>query len=174
MQSNNLPEKNNASYITDIYKSAFPACALKIKTNGGSMDDARDVFQEAMVDFLVKMKKPGFEVHTSTVAYLQQACFYIWLGRHKKQRKTVSIEGVAPQLEAEQTDAEKYQQKEDRITQMHRNLKTLDDPCRQLLNMFFFEKKKDKEIAVSLAYTTQFVKTKRRRCIAKLRKAMSN
>lgn len=55
---------------------------------------------------------------------------------------------------------------------LYQGLKLLKEDCRTLLNLTFFEKIGDQEIADKMGYSYAFVPQKRRRCIKKLKTFM--
>jgi len=53
-------------------------------------------------------------------------------------------------------------------------LEVIEESCRQVLTLSFFEKRSGAEIAQQLDYTEAFVKVKKHRCLEYLRKTVLN
>ena len=162
--------KGDQRAIKEIYKKLFRPCCYPVFNDKGSLDDAREVFQEAFISLLAKLKDPDFVIKSSLQAYLRQSCFHIWLKMRRKSRRQSNTDPNEMIIADDQSDLEAKKIKEDRIDKLNSCIKKAPDKCRQLLQLYFFEKKKDKEIAPIMGYSEDFVKNKRRRCINGLKK----
>ena len=89
---NTLLEKlktEDSSSFELLYKFFFPSIASYIKQNTGSNEDAEDVFQEAIIVLLQKVRQPDFVLTFSLNTYLYAVAKNIWLiellsGSHNK------------------------------------------------------------------------------------------
>jgi DNA-directed RNA polymerase specialized sigma24 family protein len=114
-----------------LYKSAFPAAARYISKMGGSFDEAKDIFQDALVIYYEKAASGATSVNTSEKAYLLGISKNLWLRRFKENTLHTSIDGI--DLEAT-TDEEDYA--ENRL--MH-YLATAGKKCMDLLRAFYYD-----------------------------------
>src|SRR5690349_24465334 len=60
-----------------------------IINNNGSTDDARDVFQEAMIVLYEKARSGNFELHCQIKTYVYSVSRRIWLKRLQQSRRFV-------------------------------------------------------------------------------------
>src|SRR5882757_1422093 len=96
-----MPEMNNLiRTATDreklfivLYKSAFPSVARYVSKMGGSFDEAKDVFQDALVIYYEKSAENNFELKTTAKAYLLGIAKHLWLKKHRDNSKHVAIDG---------------------------------------------------------------------------------
>ena len=51
--------------IREIYRLYLPRAANLITRNGGNAEDAKDIFQEALVIIYEKASKPDFQLNSS-------------------------------------------------------------------------------------------------------------
>lgn len=170
---NGLKQGDHAS-IKYIYETFFPDCARVVLKNGGEMDDAREVFQIAFCSLLEKLGDASFNVKSTVGGYIYTSCKYIWWGEHKRKSKwrLLDIEEVHIPDTNSLEDNLNVDELE-KIKRLHTCLNELKEDCRKLLKLSFKKDKiKDAEIAAELNYTAQYVKTKRKRCMKKLRKCM--
>ena len=127
---------NDFKVLDAIYAHDLPRVTKMIVQNKGSVDDARDVFQDAIVVLFKRLKEPDFAINSNFSNYLYGICKFIWLRQLKKKHRTevtlsneavlksdVSIEGDFLKIEQRKF----YQEK----------LKQLGDDCRKVLNYFF-------------------------------------
>lgn len=160
--------------IQDLYKDAFGYCASFILKNKGSREDASEIFQRSMVVLLEKLQDDQFTIQHTIKTYLYSINRNQWLTELKRKGKTVAIiseEGKEIPLVSED-NREEQEAKENQYTQMFEAMKEASEECQKVLKLTFFKKKKDKEIAPIMGYTPEFVRNKRRRCIASLRKKL--
>ena len=66
--------KNDARAIENIYKSNFSTIQAFILNNNGSYDDARDIFQEAMIVLYENAKNESFVLTCQIKTYLYSIC----------------------------------------------------------------------------------------------------
>src|ERR1700743_1634585 len=67
-----------------LYKSAFPSVAGYINKMGGSFDDAKDIFHDALVIYYEKSVAPGFVINSTPKAYLTGISKHLWLHKFKE------------------------------------------------------------------------------------------
>ena len=79
-------KKRDNKVLTFIYKEVFPAVRYYVISNGGSHDDAKDVFQESIIIAFKQISENNIEIKTSFDAYLYGMSRLIWLKilRNKK------------------------------------------------------------------------------------------
>src|SRR5688500_19826541 len=73
-------------FFESIYETAFPAFARFAAKMNASFDDAKDVFQDAMVVYYEKSNDPKFLPRTTPEAYVLGIARHLWLKRFKRQR----------------------------------------------------------------------------------------
>lgn len=165
--------KNNDFKILDaIYANNLSKVTKMIIQNNGSSDDARDVFQEAIVVLFKRLKEPDFKINSSFSNYLYGICKFIWLRQLKKKHRTevtlsneevlkgdVSIEKEIFKTEQRQFYKEKFSE--------------LGEDCQQVLQLFF-DGKPLREIGRLMDYTNDYIKRKKYKCKEKLAKLIKD
>jgi len=177
LQKDELEEIRNGgnNAIKEIYKSGFVYCTTYIIKNGGNQEDAREIFQQSMVVFLEKLHDEAFVLNSTVKKYLSGICRNQWLKELKRRGK---IELLSTDTEMNQLGlVEEVLPAEDetpsRIQQVFQHLNIGSEACKRILHLTFFNKLSDKEIAPIMDYTLEFVRNKRRRCIASIRKKIN-
>src|SRR3712207_199119 len=69
-----------------LYKAYFPSIAYYIRQNKGNMADAEDIFQEAVIVFLGKIRYGNFRLSSSIKTYLHAIARNFWLKRLRDER----------------------------------------------------------------------------------------
>lgn len=163
--------KNDRQAIEGIYSRHFGMIQSMIINNNGSSDDARDVFQEAMIVLYEKAKSPEFELQCQLKTYLYSVCRRLWLKRLSQfQRYVPEINGLEEQVPVED-DLEEHEKKNQEFQMMEKALLGLGEPCKSLLEAFYIQKKNMNEIAASFGYTNpENAKNQKYKCLIRLRK----
>lgn len=76
--------KENKVVLKTIYNSYFPDIRRFILLNKGSDDDARDIFQDALVILFLKVRKNIPTLNCTFGTYLYAICKYLWLKEHRR------------------------------------------------------------------------------------------
>ena len=142
-----------------------------IINNNGSADDAKDIFQEAMIVLYEKVKSGTFELNSLLKTYLYSVCRRLWLKRLLQLQKTSpeveSVEDVIPVEE----DLEMHEQRNADFLLMEKAMNSLGEPCRSLLEAYYLQKKTMVEIAGNFGYTNaDNAKNQKYKCLMRLKK----
>ena len=84
-----LKTEKSASFEL-IYKFYFPSVSNYVKKNMGNEDDAKDIFQEAIIVLLQKVRKTDFILTSSLKTYLYAIAKNLWLKR-LRDNKLISM-----------------------------------------------------------------------------------
>jgi RNA polymerase sigma factor (sigma-70 family) len=72
-------QKRDNKVLTLIYKELFPGISNYILNNGGSSDDAKDVFQESIIIIFRQIEDNKLDIKTGFDSYLYGIAKLIWL-----------------------------------------------------------------------------------------------
>src|SRR5688572_1200580 len=103
----NLEKGDNAA-IELLYKSCFPAVDFYVRKNKGTAEDARDIFQEAVVILLNKIRLPGFELTASLKTYLYAISKNLWLKQLRGNKQIIADNTHESDSESDPFDVEIY------------------------------------------------------------------
>src|SRR5688572_1434850 len=84
-----------------LYKFYFPSVASYIKQNTGSKQDAEDIFQEAILVLLQKVRQPDFVLTSALKTYLYAVAKNLWLKRLRERKLVLMDEPERFQMESE-------------------------------------------------------------------------
>lgn len=167
-------QRGESKAIRQLYTVAFSSCANMIVSNNGSEEDARDIFQEALLVFIKKLQTSDFKLTAQPKTYLYAVCRNLWLKQLQKRKKTKSTvqiddpNNMVPLVHVDGVEEKKIlETKHELISEI---LDQLNGDCRELLLSFYFKKMPLKEIAKIMDYSDGFVKVKKKRCMDALKK----
>ncbi len=153
--------QNNRLGLQKIYSLFLPKIAKFIVANGGNVHDAKDVFQDAIVVIYQKARQEDFQLKSKFSTLLYGVCRNLWGNRLQKvSRKRVTF------LEEDKykdvvEDLGETIQKEERSKILWLAFKQLGKECQQLMQLFF-AKKKMKEIAEVMGFSSLAYAKKRK------------
>jgi RNA polymerase sigma factor (sigma-70 family) len=164
--------KQNSAAINTIYKENYGIIQAYIIKNNGSEDDAKDVFQEAMVVLYEKSKNEHFTLTSKISSFLYAISRHIWLKKLQKLGKnpTKNLEPYEAILE-EEDELEKIEEKEQILQRLEQSVLKLGEPCSSLIKAFYLEKQNMQNIAERFGYTNaENAKTQKYKCFMRLKK----
>lgn len=147
-----------------IYKEHFLLIKSFIVKNSGTIDDARDVFQEAIIVIYRYTKKDDFKINCSFETFLYSICRTIWLNNlRNKKIHTDKLDDIREYITFSASDDEQIEESaEYKLYQKH--FQKLGDECKKLLQLFY-DKVPYKEIAKRMNYKSiGLVKKKKFKC----------
>jgi RNA polymerase sigma factor (sigma-70 family) len=142
-----------------------------IINNNGSVDDARDIFQEAMIVLYEKSKDPAFTLSCQIKTYLYSVSRRLWLKRLQQQQRFMpDLNGIEDTVPVEE-DLEAHQPQQDEFQLMEKAMAGLGEPCKSLLEAFYIQRKNMNEIAAEFGYTNaDNAKNQKYKCLTRLKK----
>jgi RNA polymerase sigma factor (sigma-70 family) len=154
--------------IRALYENSFSSCARLIMNNSGSLEDAQDLFQEAIIVFIQKLKKPKFQLTASPSTFIYAIVRNLWLKQLRKNGKKalliVDDEEKHLQIPAVE-DIEEVYLKENKHLAIEDAIKSLSEECQSIIMHYYFNKLSLGRIAELLNYSKNFIKVKKKRCM---------
>lgn len=148
-----------------LYITAFPVVARFVGKMNGSLDDASDLFQDALVIYCEKVADPGFTTYISPEAYILGITKHLWMRKYTHDRKKVSLDI----MESSITIPNDYDPEVDSM-QLLKLLATTGRKCMELLQAFYYEKISMKILAGKFGFGTERSATVQKyKCIEKIR-----
>jgi RNA polymerase sigma factor (sigma-70 family) len=162
---------NDRKSIETIYRTHYNMVQTLVINNSGTSDDARDIFQEAIVVLYEKAKSGSFELHAQLKTYLYAVCRRLWLKKLMIYKRFSGDLANAPETIATEDDLEIYDHRTEDFELMDRALHHLGEPCKELLESYYLRKKNMSEIAKEFGYTNaDNAKNQKYKCLMRLKK----
>lgn len=142
-----------------------------ICTNNGSEQEAKDVYQEAVLAFYQKVQQPEFVLTCKIKTYLYAVCRRLWLKRlAEKKRFHGNIEESESFLGIEEEMAD-IVEKEKRFDTMSRAMEGLGEPCLSIIKDFYIHDLSMEVIGGKFGYTNaDNAKNQKYKCLQRLKK----
>jgi RNA polymerase sigma factor (sigma-70 family) len=150
----------------------YPVIANYIRLNGGSEDEARDVFQDAVVVLYQKLQDESFELTCKIQTFLYSVSRNLWLNEIR-MKSWYSPENEIKEENADitETDTEEDEGIRKNITQLNHCIEKLGQPCSSLIKMYYIDNLSMTEIAEKMSYTNaDNAKNQKYKCLQRLKK----
>ncbi len=162
---------NDTKAIEYIYKENFTIIQTFIINNNGTYDDARDIFQEAMIALYEKTQSESFNLTCKINTYVYSICRRLWLKRlqqiGKYSNQIDSLEETVPVEE----DLEIHEKRDAEFAIMERAMGSLGEPCKSLLEGYYIKKMDMQALAKEFGYTNaDNAKNQKYKCLMRLKK----
>lgn len=162
--------------LTQLYRRYFPMVIHFVTTNSGTEDDAKDIYQEALIVLYEKVRSGSLELHCQLKTYLYSISRRLWL-KQLTQRSRFMVRDVetpaADELAIEQLDDDltDHEERDRQFTLMADSLDRLGEPCRTLLEDFYIQHLSMQDITEKFGYTNaDNAKTQKYKCLMRLKR----
>jgi len=163
--------RNDKKAVETIYKENYSTVQSLIINNNGTADDAKDIFQEAMIVLYEKARSGNFELSCQIKTYVYSVSRRLWLKRLQHANRYSGDLGNAEALVQVEDDIEEHTRRDAEFEMMRKAIISLGEPCKSLLEAFYLQKKNMQDIAVSFGYTNaENAKTQKYKCLIRLKK----
>lgn len=169
-------KENNAQGIDEIYALYSDNVKRYILRNNGGMDDAADIFQEALIDIYNLAHTPSFILTCPFEAFLITICKRKWLNALKKRGRkpvTVSLEDVYTLTPDDLIASDAYAEQIELENTILQVLESMGDRCKSIIKACMGKDSQEK-IAESLGISYAYLRKKKSECMAGLRKLVND
>jgi RNA polymerase sigma factor (sigma-70 family) len=162
---------NSENAIKRLYVAYFPMVMQLIINNNGTPDDAKDIYQEAIIVLYNKVKKGDFELNSKLKTFIYSVCRRLWLKRlAQMNRYGGDIHDFQEHLPVED-EVEQQGERDIQFTKMQSALQLLGEPCKTIIEDFYIHNRSMQEICESFGYTNaDNAKTQKYKCLQRLKK----
>src|ERR1044071_762581 len=86
-----------------LYQQAFPLVAKFVRNRGGSFEEAKDIFQDALVIYYEKLATSAMVLRYSERAYVFGIAKHLWAGKNKKHDPHIALDDSMAEMAMEET-----------------------------------------------------------------------
>lgn len=147
-----------------LYQKAFPLVAKYVANMGGSFEEAKDVFQDALIIYYEKLATSGVVLQHSERSYLLGIAKHLWAKKNRQHNRYISLDdslaGIAMEENSKTTSSVKL------LDLLHASGKK----CMELLRAFYYDKLPMNKIAGLLGFSNERSATVQKyKCLEKVR-----
>lgn len=157
--------------VERIYQENFNMVQSLIINNNGSADDAKDIFQEAMIVLYEKIRSGGFELNCQIKTFVYSVSRRLWLKRLQQQNRYSSPGDSMEEVVAVDQELGEHEQRNAEFEMMEKAINGLGEPCKSLLEAYYLQKQNMQVIAANFGYTNaDNAKNQKYKCLMRLKK----
>lgn len=160
-----IRNRQNDKALSYLYSHTLKKVKNYILTNSGSLDEANDIFQDAVIIFFKSVIENKFEPTSSVDAYIFTISKNLWINAAKRRKKLVHVDIEDQNLTADATNPIENLITQEKRTALDLAYSKLDEACRKLLGLVAYEKLSMKELQEKMALKSEnAAKTMHYRC----------
>ncbi len=147
--------------LDHLYQKYYRMMVKMVKENSGTEDEAKDIYQEAILAFWQKAASRKLVLTSKISTYLYSICQNLWRKELEKKKRHSH----------EEVDGESFQkfEEEERLRIVKECMGELGDVCQKILTYYYFDGLSMTDISKKLNFSsTDTAKTKKYKCKKKL------
>jgi RNA polymerase sigma factor (sigma-70 family) len=157
--------------LKTVYQQHWDMVLGFVLNNSGSEDDAKDIYQEALIVVLQKARSGEFVLTSKLKTFIYSVCRRMWLKQlHLNSRFTDKVNDNESYEEFDaDLDAHEKKTRMQHIVQASMN--ELGEPCKTIITDFFYGGLTMEEIAEKMGYTNAAnAKNQKYKCFKRFKK----
>ncbi|WP_038029113.1 RNA polymerase sigma factor [Thermonema rossianum] len=154
-------KNGDESALQYLYKKHYRMMLRMVTKNSGTEEEARDIFQEALIVLWQKVRGGDFVLTSKLSTFLYSVCQNLWRKELERKRR----------LSSEEKDdiVEQNWEEKERVELVRQCLAQLGETCQKVLTFYYFDRMNMKEIAEQLGFASADVaKSKKYKCMQEL------
>lgn len=154
-------QRGDEKALEFLYKKYYRMMTKLVITNSGTEEEARDVYQDALVVFWQKATSGNLVLTSKISTYIYSICQNLWRKElDRKKRLSNEEKDTAVTMDLDTAEKEKI---------IARCIDQLGDTCKKVLMYYYFDELSMQDIAEKLGFAnTDTAKTKKYKCKKKL------
>jgi len=159
--------KGDERAVDFLYKKNYRMMVNLITKNNGTEEEAKDIFQEALIVFWRKAVTNELVLTSKISTYLYSICHNLW--RKELERKT--------KISYEEKDGVTSldHDRQEKIDIVNRCINELGETCKKVLTYFYFDEMSMEDIAEKMGFANaDTAKTKKYKCKVELDKKVKS
>jgi RNA polymerase sigma factor (sigma-70 family) len=170
-----LRQPNIEQSVKKLYKKYFETIVTNICVTGGNQDDGADIFQEAVLILIDKVKTGQFRGESSIKTFLSAIARNLWLHELRTRSRRNSREHLYVNQEDEADESTTPVWEDGQTDALEKVMNQIGDTCKKILIGVYYEDKSMKELLDEFNYENeQVLRNRKSRCMKKLRELISN
>ncbi|MGE0588636.1 MAG: RNA polymerase sigma factor [Cyclobacteriaceae bacterium] len=149
--------------ITRLYVGCFPSVARFIRKQGGTLEDAKDLFQDGIVIYYEQVVRGSTKIQSGESQYLAGIVRHLWSRRFSDIKKS---EPLPPGLVAMENESQPLPS----TKALSKFLRESGQKCMDLLQAFYYEKLSMDKVAGKFGFASARSATVQKyKCLEKIR-----
>ncbi len=162
-------ERGDERALDYLYRRHYRMMVRYIIKNNGTEEEAKDVYQDALIVFWEKVRQGQFTLTAKISTYLYSVCKNLW---HKELERKARHSG---DMREDSDDSYQHLEKQERMTAIRSCITALGDTCQKVLMYYYFDRLSMQDIAEKLGFANaDTAKSKKYKCKQELDKLVKS
>lgn len=163
---------DNRDVLNVFYKLNFEMIRQFVSLNGGDEDEAKDIFQEAVLIIYHKIKNNSLVLNCKLKTYLYSVSRNLWLKQlDRKDRNAGKVEDHEEFISLNAVEVVDWSEQQEKFLKMRESLDQIGEPCKTLINDFYIKNLSMNQITEKFGYSGEdSTKTQKYKCMNRLKK----
>jgi RNA polymerase sigma factor (sigma-70 family) len=127
-----------------LYEEVFPVVADIVSKQGGSFQDAKDIFQDALIIFYEKSVEGELDIKLSNEAYIVGIAKHLWIKKFKSKYRLLSLNALEKQITL---PGDYFEPETIKTNRLLRLLEVAGKKCIELLRSIYYDKLSMNEVS---------------------------
>ena len=155
--------KTREELVTRLYETSFPAVARFIRKQGGTLEEAKDLFQDGIVIYYEQAVRGSTKIQPGESQYLMGIVRHLWSRRFNEIMK---LEPLPPGVTLLEDDRQPHPS----INALTKFLRESGQKCMDLLQAFYYDKISMDKVAEKFGFASARSATVQKyKCLEKIR-----
>jgi RNA polymerase sigma factor (sigma-70 family) len=161
--------------FNSLYEKEFPAVVRHVLSNSGTYDEARDLFQDALVVLVEIAKDKRLTINKHGIEkYLFEIARRLWYNQLRRKKATKELNDNTLVIGGMEVEIEFYTEP-DKYGDILIEIDKLGSRCKELLYHFYYLNRDWKTITEELGYISEgSARNQKYKCLEKIRKNLNN
>jgi RNA polymerase sigma factor (sigma-70 family) len=165
-----LRKEDNVSFQL-LYQFYFPSIAAYIQQNQGNSEDAEDIFQEAIIVLLQKIRQTEFVLSSSLKTYLYAIAKNLWLKRLRDNKIKISDLEFSPDIHGTESVTMDIEMEECNEVKVEHWLQKITRNCQNILKALFFYEEPMDAFMLKMGWKNKYsANNQKYKCIQQIKK----
>ena len=150
-----------------LYEEVFPVVADIVSKQGGSFQDAKDIFQDALIIFYEKSVDGELDIKLSNEAYIVGIAKHLWIKKFKSKYGLLSLDALEKEITLPGDYFEPGTIKTNRLLRL---LEVAGKKCIELLRSIYYDKLSMNEVSKIHGFSSSHsASVQKYKCIEKIK-----
>ena len=163
------------SAIQFLYRRHYAVLGNYVKQNQGSEQDAEDIFQEVIVNFIEIVRKEKFRGESGIGTFLYTLNKYTWLNELKRRNRALAREEIYDREQGtDERDVSHFLVQREATGLVMALMDKLGDVCKKILTSYYYDNLAMKDILPLVNFENeQVLRNKKYKCLKSLEQMLT-
>lgn len=153
-----------------LYQDNFSKISNFVQNNSGNHADAEDLFQDAMMVLVEKLRKDNFQLTASINTYIYAICKNLWFKKLRDKNHELSVDALQS-VDLLMSINNSIEDEKNYLEKLKGYLLKITNHCNRLIHDIFFKEKSIDQIQKDYGYSSRHnAQNQKHKCVQQIKK----